>query len=142
MVRFTRRGLLPLSLLTLLALTAGCTGSGVGDDAAGTGVRVDGNIGLEGYEQVLHRRIAREARRQPLGEHLDSPRTVEIEMELSSSGALRLAQISQSSGDPDLDRLILQAVVAGSPYPEPPHNITAGLEYDIELRFVPVTASR
>ena len=142
MVRLTRRGLLPLSLLTLLALTAGCTGSGVGDDTAGSGVQVDGNIGLEGYEQVLHRRIAREARRQPLGKHLETPRTVEIEMELSSNGALRLAQISQSSGDPDVDRLILQAVVAGSPYPEPPHNLPAGLEYDIELRFIPVTASR
>lgn len=93
----------------------------------------------DAYLVSLATRIARELRRNgvPMLRELNSPVTLEVELQLLGNGALTRANVSRSSGMEGIDGAAYRAALAASPYPEPPGKEGGQQRYRVELVFSP-----
>ncbi|WP_077528866.1 energy transducer TonB family protein [Vreelandella utahensis] len=86
------------------------------------------------YEIALWERIAREVEYTPLLAELEGPKEVVLNLRLMVNGALRRAQVSTSSGIPELDGVAREAALAATPFPEPPEGRR---RFSVRLIFEP-----
>lgn len=68
---------------------------------------------------------------------LTGVKTVEVELQLMSNGALIGASITQRSGDAILDRAAYRGALGASPYPEPPAGNREGNRFRVTIKFAP-----
>ena len=111
--------------------------------------RSEGSSPLVGDDplQEFHLREFKDQLVQKIRENLNYPRsliarrvsgTTTVKIELSQNGSLESAQVTQSSGNADLDQLTLQAIVDAQPFPPlPSHHSTLTVHLPIEFKLPP-----
>lgn len=93
---------------------------------------------LSAYERILWEHIAQRVRFAPFMQDLRQVRTVRLQLDLMSNGALEAVRVIRSSGDPAVDAAARHATLLASPYPPPPaSHADNGYRFQVELQFTP-----
>jgi TonB family protein len=84
---------------------------------------------LSGYEKLLLQRLSQQSLYDDfhavMASHTRNRVIYIVSLRLFSTGAIRSAQITRSSGIPEIDRLALQTAYRASPFPAPPESDAA-----------------